>query len=244
MTTYDALAEQYDAGRIGYSLELYNMLLGFGLSQRHHVIDVACGTGIASRPLIENGFRVTGVDSSEPMLAKAKANLPAATWVAGSAEELPFGPDEFDAAISAQAFHHVNRAKALAEIVRVLRPGGIVAIWWKLLTNDDPVKIARDKLAREMGVDPPQSGLRGGFKEFYASPLQDRMLRVVPWQVSTPLTEYMKYERSRKIVYDAFGPNAQAYFSELERRLRGDRENPTLGLGYIQFLYMARTPGS
>ncbi|HVA28631.1 MAG TPA: class I SAM-dependent methyltransferase [Candidatus Baltobacteraceae bacterium] len=244
MTTFDSLAEYYDAGRIGYSNDLYNMLLGYGLAPTHHVLDVACGTGVASRPLIENGFRVTGVDVSEPMLTKARERLPAATWVAGAAEALPFAPDAFDAAISAQAFHHVDRAKAIEEIARVVKPGGIVGIWWKLLAGEDPVKQLRDRVAEQLRVDPPASGLTGGFKEFYGTQLlRNQQLRVVPWQVTVSLEGYLQYERSRKSVRDAFGPNAGRYFTALENGLRemiGSEPAPYLPLRYIQFLYMAK----
>ena len=244
MTTFDPLAEHYDAGRTGYSNDLYNTLLGYGLTPRDHVLDVACGTGLASRPLVENGFRVTGVDVSDAMLAKARAHYPSATWVAGDAEKLPFGQAAFDAAISAQAFHHLDRAKAIAELMRVVRPRGVIAIWWKVLMNEDPVKMLRDAVARELGVDPPVSGLGGGFKEFYAAPLAEHTLRVVPWRVSIPLSEQMEYERSRKNVRDAFGRRADDYFTRLEQRLHESfgAGNPTLPLGYVQFLYLARRP--
>jgi ubiquinone/menaquinone biosynthesis C-methylase UbiE len=242
MTTFDSLAEHYDAGRLGYSNDLYNALLGFGLAPRHHVLDVACGTGLASRPLVENGFKVTGVDVSEPMLAKARARFPDASWVAGSAEALPFAPATFDAAISAQAFHHLDRTKAMAELMRVVKPGGLIAIWWKLLMNDDPVAMLRGQVARELSVELPQSGLAGGFKEFYAAPLADHALRVLPWRATIALDDYLRYERSRKLVRDAFGARADEYFARLEERLReqAGAGNPLLPLGYLQFLYVAR----
>jgi SAM-dependent methyltransferase len=246
MTTFDSLAGFYDAGRTGYSNELYGTLASFGLSPRHHVLDVACGTGLASGPLIENAVRVTGVDVSAPMLAKARERYPSATWVEGSAEALPFEPHTFDAAISAQAFHHVDRAKAIAELQRVVKPGGIVGIWWKVLLDQDPVAQLRARVAQEMGVEPPHSGLKGGFKEFYGSDLQQPTLRVIPWHVTVPLDGYLNYERSRKNVRDAFGAKSERYFDELGKRLRAlAGEGPKrLALSYVQYLYLARTPSA
>jgi ubiquinone/menaquinone biosynthesis C-methylase UbiE len=244
-TTFDSLADAYDDGRIGYSNELYDMLVEYGLSPNAHVLDVACGTGLASRPLIENGFRVTGVDVSEPMLAKARASLPGATWIAGSAEELPFRDREFDAAISAQAFHHVDATKAIDELIRVVRPDGTIAIWWKLLIHEDPVKMIRDQVAADLGFEQPPSGLGRGFREFYAAPLTDHKLRVIPWATAMKLDTYMVYERSRKIVGDTFGTQREAYFEALEQRLREKfgSETAWLPLNYSQILYLARTPG-
>ncbi len=244
MTTFDTLAGFYDAGRTGYSNDLYNMLVSFGLSPRDRVLDVGCGTGLASRPLIENAFKVTGVDVSAPMLAKARERYPSADWVEGSAEAIPFAPNTFDAAISAQVFHHLDRAKAIGELVRVLKPGGLIGIWWKVLMDQDPVAQLRLRVAEEMGVEAPPSGLKGGFKEFYAGELTDPTLRVIPWNLTASVDDYVNYERSRKIVRDTFGSRSDRYFEQLDRRLRemlGER-TASLALSYVQYLYVARTP--
>lgn len=244
MTAFDTLAVFYDAGRTGYSTELYNTLASFGLSPRDHVLDVGCGTGLASRPLIENAFRVTGVDVSASMLAKARDRFPSAAWVEGSAEALPFQPGTFDAAISAQALHHVDRAKAVAELVRVVKPGGTIGIWWKVLMDQDPVAQLRARVAQEMGVEAPPSGLTGGFKEFYAGALVDPTLRVIPWLSTVSVDGYMNYERSRKVVRDTFGSRSDRYFERLDRQMRemvGERAK-SLTLSYVQYLYVARTP--
>jgi ubiquinone/menaquinone biosynthesis C-methylase UbiE len=243
MASFDELAADYDAGRTGYSSDLYNSILGYGLSARQHTLDVGCGTGLASRPLIENGVAVTGVDVSEPMIDIARKRSPAATWVVGAAEKLPFENHSFDAAISAQTFHHFDRTAAMRELVRVLRPGGIMAIWWKALTNEDPVKMLRDDVMRDLGHAPVPSGISGGFKEFYAADLANHTLRVIPWRVMTGLGEYLTYERSRKIVHDTLGRQVNDYLSQLEGRLRAQfgEGNPMLPLSYLQFLYLGRT---
>ncbi|MBV8491026.1 MAG: class I SAM-dependent methyltransferase, partial [Candidatus Eremiobacteraeota bacterium] len=90
MTTYEALAAHYAPDRLGYSNDLYNTLLGFGLTPRFRVLDVGCGTGLGSRVMIENGMSVTGVDASKTMIELARERYPAATWVEGKAEALPF----------------------------------------------------------------------------------------------------------------------------------------------------------
>jgi SAM-dependent methyltransferase len=243
MTTFDELVEAYEAGRTGYSPELYNTLAGFGLNPRMTVLDVACGTGLASRPLIENGVHVTGIDVSEPMLEKARVRFPG-TWIKGAGEKIPFPDSTFDVAICAQAIHHLDRAAAVAEMARVVKPRGIVAIWWKMLAGEDPVRMVRDDVAMDLGAEPLPSGLAGGFKEFYGGPLIDQTLRVIPWQTMAGLEEYLIYERSRKIVRDRLGSRAEEYFTLLERRLRErfGEGNPRIPLSYVQFLYMAHKP--
>ncbi len=242
MTSFDDLVTDYVAGRLGYANDVYNNLVAFGLLPSHTIVDIGCGTGLASAPLIENGYNVTGVDPSEPMLAAARERYPEAKWVRGVAEALPFNAGTFDVAMSGQAFHHADARVALAEVKRVLRPRGIVAIWWKGLASDDPIKQLRDSIARDMGVAPLNSNWRGGFGDFYSMGFLDPAVRVIPWRTIVTLSKFLHYERSRKIVRDEFGASAPEYFERLEARLRETlgEGDPILPLSYVHFLYLAR----
>ncbi|MDP9025536.1 MAG: methyltransferase domain-containing protein, partial [Candidatus Eremiobacteraeota bacterium] len=221
---------------------VYTGLVGFGLAPNHKIIDIACGTGLAGGPLAENNYDVTGVDLSTQMIERARKRYPQARFVEASALKLPFDSESFDFAISGQAFHHFDRTVAMREALRVVRPGGGIAIWWKYLMSDDPVKIARDETTRELGFEPVQSGLIGGFKEFYAAPLREHSLRVVPWRVAQPLSKYMEYEKSRASVREALGPTADAYFLRLENRLaeRSGQRDPVLSLSFMHYVYLGK----
>ncbi len=241
-SAYDNLAGDYDSSRLGYADEVYDLLVSFGLRPGARVLDIGCGTGLASGPLIDNHFDVTGIDPSESMLEHARRHFPSATWRTGRAEAVPFAEDTFDVAISAQVFHKVDRTAAMEEIVRVLKPGGITAIWWKHLMGDDAAKVLRDEAARELGFDPPQSGLAGGFTEFYGSALREQIVRVVPWRTGTTLSRYMRYERSRENIRETLGGRAEEYFSLLESKLHdrygtGDAFVPLL---YTHYVYLAK----
>jgi ubiquinone/menaquinone biosynthesis C-methylase UbiE len=238
------LAQEYASHRTGYSNELYDTIAAFGLRRGATILDVGCGTGIASQPFAMNGFPVTGVDASEAMLAHAVQQMPSATFVKGEAEALPFPNERFDVVISAQTYHWVDRPRALAEAYRVLRRGGTIAVWWKHLMAQDIVKMLRDSIFQEIGTEPVEGGLTGGFKEFYAAQFAQQTLRVLPWRTAMPLDEYMSYERSRLVVRNTLGAKADDYFRLLESRIRdrAGEENPTLTLAYIQYLYMAKKP--
>ncbi len=240
MNTFDLICEHYDRGRLGYSNDIYSALVGYGLAPAHNILDLGCGTGLASAPLIERGYHVTGVDPSEPMLAIAKRKLPSATWQVGNAESLPFKDGSFDAVISGQAFHRMDAEAAIAEVRRVLRPGGIAGIWWKSLVTGDPTKEARVDVGVEMGV-PKVAAQHPPFKAFYAAKWSESSLRVLPWRTSTTLSAFLEYERSRAIVHERFS-DVEAYIARLEEHLHemlgpGD---PVVSLSYSQFLYLGK----
>jgi ubiquinone/menaquinone biosynthesis C-methylase UbiE len=238
------LVAEYANFRTGYSNELYDVIAQFGLRRGATILDVGCGTGLASQPFVVNGFPVTGVDLSQTMLETAAQRLPNATFVQGQAEALPFPNERFDVVISAQTFHWVDRARALAEAYRVLRKGGIVAVWWKHLLATEPLKEIRDQAFLELGKTPVHSGLSGGFKEFYASQFTQQTLRVLPWRVAMNLDEFLGYERSRCEVRQALGAQVDAYYTLVEQRMheRFGSGNPALSVAFIQYLYLAKKP--
>jgi SAM-dependent methyltransferase len=96
------------------------------------VLDLACGTGVAALAAEARGARVTGADVNPGMLAVARRNAPAIDWVEAAAEALPFADGAFDAVLCQFALmFFADRARALAEMARVTRPGGriVLATW-------------------------------------------------------------------------------------------------------------------
>ena len=100
------------------------------------VLDVGTGPGLLTRLLLEGGARrAVGCDGSLPMLQRASAlaqaggaALERADWVVGDARQLPFADKAFDAALATNLlFLLSNPAAGLAELVRVVSPGGTVA---------------------------------------------------------------------------------------------------------------------
>ncbi len=99
------------------------------------VLDVACGTGILAREIarrIGSAGRVVGVDPSAGMIAVAKRLAPAIEWREGVAESLPYPDQSFDVVVSQFGLmFFTDRRQALREMLRVLAPGGrlAVAVW-------------------------------------------------------------------------------------------------------------------
>jgi demethylmenaquinone methyltransferase/2-methoxy-6-polyprenyl-1,4-benzoquinol methylase len=94
------------------------------------VLDVATGTGLVAQALLARGFRVTGLDQSPEMLAFARERFgDRVELVEGSADELPFDDASFDHLTFTYLLRYVDDpAATLAELARVVRPGGTIAM--------------------------------------------------------------------------------------------------------------------
>lgn len=103
------------------------------------VLDVACGTGDMVLELTKRSYLVTGVDLSEEMLAIAKRKVENGKWEVADAEHLPYDDNSFDAVTCAFGVRNfVHLEKGLNEMLRVLKPGGRIAIL-ELSTPDSPL---------------------------------------------------------------------------------------------------------
>ena len=234
---FDRLAEAYDEFRSGYSRALYDLLFEHGLKAGSNLLDVACGTGLASEPLAKRGVNITGVDISEPMLAKARMRFKNGEFVRGEAESLPFGDKTFDATICAQAIHWLDQRKALAEMVRVVRPGGRVAIWWKAMSTEEPMRVLREEAAQAVGVTPPKDLMAPGFRAFFEAPFKERRVRVLPHVIMTDVDRWLGYERSRARQKE-YGDQFPAYLVELEQKMRDLAAGKPFKVEYAQFIYV------
>jgi SAM-dependent methyltransferase len=126
------------------------------------VLDVGCGTGELIGHLLRAGAVATGVDPAPAMARRARERHPSATVLDGDAEHLPFGDGAFDAVLAVNALQLADdTGDALAEIVRVLVPGGRVGIacWAEGARNDLDV-VERAVAAAHEEVVPPDGPLR------------------------------------------------------------------------------------
>ncbi|HJT34130.1 MAG TPA: class I SAM-dependent methyltransferase [Pirellulales bacterium] len=134
-SSYDRLAHNYDV-RWGHyvdsSLDLITEALP--LAAGDEILDVACGTGRLEERIVGRlpNTRVVGVDISENMLHVARSKRMPADYLAAEVSSLPFADGRFGTVVCSSAFHYFRRpTESLAEMRRVLRPGGyLVLVDW------------------------------------------------------------------------------------------------------------------
>jgi ubiquinone/menaquinone biosynthesis C-methylase UbiE len=129
---FDRRARAYDALRPQDEnwWELFALLVREADLEGRRVLDCGCGTGRLAAALAERcGARVWGVDPSREMLAEARRRLPRSVGVkAGRAEAIPFQEGWFERAVLWLVVHLLDRARAFAELRRVLGPSGRLAV--------------------------------------------------------------------------------------------------------------------
>jgi demethylmenaquinone methyltransferase / 2-methoxy-6-polyprenyl-1,4-benzoquinol methylase len=123
--TYDRMGAALSLGQD----PLWRRFLVSRLPPGGHVLDVATGTGLVAAELRTRGFEVTGLDQSPEMLEIARRRFgPSVELVQASADALPFEEASFDHLTFTYLFRYVEDPGAtLAELARVVRPGGVVA---------------------------------------------------------------------------------------------------------------------
>ena len=126
--------EKYARFRPGYPPEVLEVLKNeCGLTRDSVVADIASGTGIFTRLLLENGNRAFGVEPNGDMRRAGEnylAKYPTFTSINGTAENTGLPAHSVDLVTAAQAAHWFDREHALREFQRILKPGGYVALLW------------------------------------------------------------------------------------------------------------------
>lgn len=180
---FGAGADEYERGRPSYPAGAVALLAGeLGLGPGATVVDLGAGTGKLTRLLVPTGARVVAVEPVAAMRAKLAEAVPLAEVLEGTAEAIPLPDGSADAAVAAQAFHWFDGPRALAEIARVLRPGGRLGLVWNV--RDESVPWVR-RLTEV--IDPYEGGVpryrTGRWRDAFAAtagafgPLAERRFR-------------------------------------------------------------------
>ena len=173
--SFGAAADVYDRSRPSYPVEAVRFVLPEG-AQR--VLDLGAGTGKLTDVLLTLGLDVVAVEPSEQMRERIPAR---AEVLEGSAEQIPLPDESVDAVVVGQAFHWFEPEAALAEIARVLKPGGTVGLLWNVM--DDSVEWVRE-MGRLFGAEDLVSHMDG------RPPFEDHP------QLSEPVHDEFEYSQA------------------------------------------------
>ncbi|WP_338699020.1 class I SAM-dependent methyltransferase [Streptomyces sp. Q6] len=139
--SFDTVATQYATARPSYPPELLDTVeqlagLDPGGLRGATALDVGAGTGIATRLLRERGARAIAVEPGPGMGAELRRTLPDVPLVRALGDALPFADASVDLVTYAQSWHWTDPARSVPEALRVLRPGGALALWWNVPDPD------------------------------------------------------------------------------------------------------------
>jgi SAM-dependent methyltransferase len=135
----DSWAEDYERGRPGWPPEVVEI---GGVSPTATVLDLGAGTGKLTRLLVAAFRRVIAVEPADAMRRLLVTLCPDADALDGTGQEIPLPDRWVDGVFAAQAFHWFDEERALAEIARVLRPGGALVLMWNLPAGPTEPSIA------------------------------------------------------------------------------------------------------
>jgi len=155
---FSSRVDNYVRYRPAYPNEVVDLLKKeCGLTSNSVVADIASGTGIFTRTLLENGNRVFGVEPNDEMRRAGQRFLegfPGFTSVTGSAEATTFPDHSVDIITAAQAAHWFDREKARREFIRILKPGGwTVFLWNERRTDSTPFLREYEHILLTYGTD-------------------------------------------------------------------------------------------
>jgi ubiquinone/menaquinone biosynthesis C-methylase UbiE len=153
-------AREYELGRPTWPEELLDQVVAeLGLAADANVLDLGAGTGKLTRALVPRFGRVVAVEPDDAMRAVLEEVVPGAESLPGSGEAIPLGEGEVDAVFSAEAFHWFASNESVAEIARVLRPGGVLVILWNIGIEYDDMGEEAEALIDEMFTRGGEPGL-------------------------------------------------------------------------------------
>ncbi|MGC1328993.1 class I SAM-dependent methyltransferase [Pseudomonas sp.] len=156
---YDSqdIADTYARGRPDYPAALDGWLRDtLGLHSVSTVLDLGAGTGKFTPRLLATGARVVAVEPVQAMREKLHATFAHVQALDGSGDAIPLPDASLDAVVCAQSFHWFATAQALAEIRRVLKPGGCLGLVWNMRDNSVPWVARLDALVNHYEGDTPR----------------------------------------------------------------------------------------
>ena len=243
---FSARVENYIRYRPSYPPQVLDTLRSeCGLTASSTIADIASGTGIFTRLLLEEGHRVYGVEPNREMREAAErllADFPGFVSVAGTAEATPLPHHSIDFATAAQAAHWFNLPKARKEFGRILKPDGwAVLIWNERCTDTSPFLREYEELLLNYGTDYEKvrhENTTDNISEFFApTPFEERVFDM--------RQDFDYSELEGRLLSSSYAPMQghpmyDAMLQELKRLFGAHQMDGRVGMEYRTRMYYAR----
>jgi SAM-dependent methyltransferase len=240
--SFDAAAARYAAHRPSYPPALLDAVeeLAARPLAGARVVDVGAGTGIATALLHRRGARVLAVEPGDGMAAQFRRTLPDVPIVRGDGNALPPAGATADLVTYAQAWHWTDTSRAIPEALRVLRPGGTLALWWNVPDHDVPWTAAQQRRIRHrFGV--PASATR---RTAEAAGDLAFTRRHIPWSRRIPIDDHLANLGSHSAFLVLGDEGSRAFLAEERDHLLREFPDETVEETYLVDLLTYTRPGA
>ncbi|WP_406154073.1 class I SAM-dependent methyltransferase [Streptomyces sp. NBC_01023] len=222
--SFNAAAAAYAANRPSYPpalLDAVEELAGRPLAGAR-VADVGAGTGIATALLHERGAQVVAVEPGDGMAEQFRRTLPGVPVVRGDGNNLPLADASADFITYAQAWHWTDPDRSAPEAMRVLRPGGALALWWNVADHGVQwIADQKNRIGRFLGGSDIVFGAQGTAGRTLQAGGLDFTDRTVLWTREVSIDAHLANLASHSVFLVA-GEKATRDFTDQERTVLRD----------------------